>query len=55
MLGGRTAGTLSEVGGLDDWIMLVETLLIWELWLKSDRIALSHVKRANHNTGTLCI
>jgi hypothetical protein len=24
MLGSRTAGTLSEVGGLDDWIMLVE-------------------------------
>jgi hypothetical protein len=49
MLGGRTAGTLSEVGGLDDWIMLVETLLTWELWLKSDRMALpSHVKRAKH-------
>jgi hypothetical protein len=31
MLGGRTAGTLSEFGGLDDWIMLVEMLLMWEL------------------------
>jgi hypothetical protein len=39
MLGGRTAGTLSEVGGPDDWIMLVETLLMWELWLKSDKMA----------------
>jgi hypothetical protein len=49
MLGGRTAGTLSEVlGGLDDLIMLVETLLMWELWLKSDKMALSHVKRAKH-------
>jgi hypothetical protein len=28
--------------------MLVETLLMWELWLKSDKMALSHVKRAKH-------
>jgi hypothetical protein len=48
VLGGRTAGKLSEVGGLDDWIMLVEMLLMWELWLKSDKIALSHLKRAQH-------
>ena len=29
-----------------DWIMLLETLITWECWLKSDYMELRHVKRA---------
>jgi hypothetical protein len=29
---------------LSEWIELVETLLMWEVWLKSDKIAKRHVK-----------
>jgi hypothetical protein len=31
---------------LRDWTMLVETLLEWEAWLKSDRMELEHVEAA---------
>jgi hypothetical protein len=31
---------------LSEWIELVETLLMWEVWLKSDQIAKRHVKCA---------
>jgi hypothetical protein len=31
---------------VSEWIELVETLLMWEAWLKSDKIAKRHVKRA---------
>jgi hypothetical protein len=31
---------------LSEWIELVETLLMWEVWLKSDKIAKRHVKWA---------
>jgi hypothetical protein len=31
---------------IDDWLMLVETLLQWETWLKSDVMEVNHVKRA---------
>ena len=32
--------------GLGDWSMLVETLLMWEVWLKSEEISHFHLKRA---------
>lgn len=32
-------------GALDDWAMLVETLLEWEAYLKLDEMKISHVKR----------
>ena len=37
----------SKFGGgkLDDWVMLVETLLEWEAFLKLDRMEMKHVKR----------
>jgi hypothetical protein len=31
---------------VSEWIELVETLLMWEVWLKCDQIAKRHVKRA---------
>ena len=31
---------------LDDWVMLLETLLQWERWLCSDRISKRHIKKA---------
>jgi hypothetical protein len=31
---------------LQDWTMLVETLLEWEAWLKSDQMELKHVEAA---------
>lgn len=39
-------GTISGEDGIADWIMLVETLLMWEHWLKSDVISLDHVQKA---------
>jgi hypothetical protein len=33
-------------GKIEDWIMLLETLLQWEAWLKSDKMALLDVHRA---------
>jgi hypothetical protein len=31
---------------VSEWIELVETLLMWEVWLKSDKIAKRHMERA---------
>ena len=33
---------------VQDWIVLVETLLQWEIWLKSDKMELKHIKRAEN-------
>lgn len=33
-------------GIMEDWLMLVETLLCWESWLKSDKMMVKDVKRA---------
>jgi hypothetical protein len=35
-----------EEGQLKDWIMLIETMLQWEEWLKSDRMEKRHVLAA---------
>ena len=39
-------GPLSEEDHRTDWMMLIETLLQWEQWLKSEEMALSDVQRA---------
>ena len=44
--GKKTTKFARNDGLLDDWIMLVETMLIWEEWLKSDQMAKRHVHRA---------
>jgi len=31
---------------LKDWVQLIETLLMWHAWLKSDRMETAHVKRS---------
>ena len=31
---------------IKDWILLLEFLLMWEIWLKSDEMQVEHVKRA---------
>ena len=33
---------------VDDWLMLVETQLEWEQWLKKDRLYVDEVKRSNN-------
>lgn len=38
--------TLREVGRRKDWMMLLETLLQWERWLKQDTMEVNTVKRA---------
>jgi len=44
---GRKSGKFAQDPGLiDDWIMLVETMLMWEEWLKSDEMAKEHVEAA---------
>ena len=32
--------------GIKDWTLLVETLLMWEMWLKSNTISKKHVRRS---------
>ena len=39
---------------LDKWSVLVETLLMWEMWLKSDTMTKKHVHRSKKNTFILC-
>ena len=39
-------GTLAKKEGIKDWILLLETLLMWDMWLKSDQMAIKHVVRA---------
>lgn len=31
---------------IDDWLILLETLLMWEMWLKSEQISTHHITRA---------
>ena len=35
-----------EEGVIDDWQWLLDTLLQMEAWLKSDKLKISHIKRA---------
>ena len=37
-----------QEGALKDWSRLVETLLQWEMWLKSDAMSRNHVKLAQY-------
>ena len=37
-----------ENGCIEDWILLVETLLEWEMWLKSPQMLRRHVKACQH-------
>jgi hypothetical protein len=38
----------AQNGHLRDWILLIETLLQWESWLKSDEMLRSDVEKAKH-------
>lgn len=40
------SGGLQDPDHLQDWIMLVETLLQWEEWLKSDKMPLNDLEKA---------
>ena len=40
---------------IQDWLLLVETLLEWEAWLKSDEMTKNHVERAKKSTISSCI
>ena len=42
----RKTAKWREPGKIEDWILLLETLLQWEAWLKSDKMATSDVFRA---------
>ena len=46
VVGALKEGTLSGEEGIPDWILLLEILLMWDMWLKSDQMALKHVERA---------
>ncbi len=41
-------GNFAHTGQLEDWILLVETLLEWEEWLKSPRMERKHVVRSKN-------
>ena len=42
----KKGSSFAEDDGVDDWLMLVETLLMWEMWLKSDEMKRKHVFRS---------
>ena len=42
----KKSSTFCQDNGIDDWVMLVETLLMWEAWLKSDTMERKHVHRS---------
>ena len=44
----KKPGTFGKDGVLKDWSLLVETLLQWEMWLKSDTMTRNHVELAQH-------
>lgn len=46
LLKGKKGSTFAEKDGIEDWTMLVETLLQWEVWLKSDVMKMIHVLRS---------
>jgi hypothetical protein len=43
---GRNRGVRWKEGWIEDWVSLVETLLLWEEWLKSDQMTKNIVQRA---------
>jgi hypothetical protein len=45
-LTGISGSTFATNHGREDWITLVETLLMWEMWLKSDEISKHHIERS---------
>lgn len=45
---GRNNSPFSQKGHLRDWILLIETLLQWESWLKSDEMQCSDVEKAKN-------
>ena len=46
--GHNNAIFVTDVGRYRDWIMLLETLLQWESWLKSDEMLRTDVMKAEH-------
>jgi hypothetical protein len=42
----RKGTTFSTEDGINDWVTLVETLLMWVQWLKSDEMPKILVKRS---------
>ena len=46
MLTEQKCSQFKATGVLKDWTLLVEIMLQWEMWLKSDRMLRSHVQRA---------
>lgn len=47
MLRDRKPGVFAVDGVIQDWIILLETLLQWEMWLKSDEMVIGHVRRSD--------
>jgi hypothetical protein len=48
LLTNSTGSNWSKPGFHEDWILLVETLLEWEMWLKSAKMLKRHVKACQH-------
>lgn len=46
LLRAKEGSSFAEERGIADWILLIETLLQWEMWLKSDVMEKKHVVRA---------
>lgn len=46
LLKGKKRSVFGQENGIEDWTQLIETLLLWESWLKSDVMTKHHVRRA---------
>jgi hypothetical protein len=46
LLHSKKNSTFAHDDVVSEWIELLETLLMWGIWLKSDKIAKRHVKPA---------
>jgi hypothetical protein len=52
--GNKARSNLGKNHFVEDWILLIETLLQWEMWLKSETMSKKHVERSKKNIVTLC-
>ena len=49
----RSRSAFGGENALNDWILLVETLLQWEMWLKSDELPRNEVNYAESKHGCI--
>ena len=53
----KRPAVFGQEGQIEDWLLLIETLLEWEMWLKSDKMSKKHAHgaRKRHQQIMYCI